>query len=202
MTPSTPPVPDAEPPGSSDVALEPPAGAAPEAQAPSDAPSPSPSLEVQLARARALKAAQREERADAAGLPSNRGLAVRLLALSAVFVWAMTKIGPGVDAPEGHHALLAPTSWTRPPQEGAPPDLVDVLGAITILERVADGAAACPAYGVLRVTIGAEGLLSAELDGGGEILCVAKLAWEAPWPRGRQQIELEQDFGQRPGSPG
>jgi hypothetical protein len=192
------PTTDAPPPGGES---DPPAAdESPERDPAADAGPPSPSLAAQLARARALKAAQREEKADAAGLPSSRGLAVRLLALSALFFWAMTKIGPGVDAPEGHHALLVPKGWTRPAAEGAAPDLVDVLGAVTLLEGVAERAAVCPAYGVVRVTLGAEGLVAAELDGGGEILCVAKLVWEASWPRGTQQLELEQQFGQRPGS--
>jgi hypothetical protein len=136
----------------------------------------------------------------ARAMPNNRGLAFRLLALSALFFWAIAKIGPGVDAPDGRHTLPPPNTWTRPVAEGASPPVVDVLAAVELLDTLSRRAAACPATGVLRVELGPEGLVRAELEGSGEILCVARLLWEAPWPRGVQQVELAQDIV-RPAAP-
>jgi hypothetical protein len=157
---------------------------------------PSPALSEAFARARSQRALLRtREQAPAGGLPSNRGLAFRLVLLSGLFVWAMLKIGPGVDAPEGRHALLAPKGWERAAVPGPVPDIMDVLAGVERLDTVAAEAVACPAHGTVRVTLGPEGLLEAELEGGGEILCVARLTWGATWPRGRQQVVLEREIG-------
>lgn len=174
----------------------PPAEPSADGSGPDAAPRPSPTLSDALLRARAQRALLRtREQAPAGGLPSNRGLAFRLVLLSGLFVWAMLKIGPGVDAPDGRHVLMAPKGWERTTAPGPVPDVMDVLAGVERLDAVAAEASACPAHGTVRVTLGPEGLLAAELEGGGEILCLARLIWGAAWPRGRQQVILELEIG-------
>ncbi len=118
----------------------------------------------------------------------QRGIAVRLLVWSAIFAWAVWKMGPHVNKPNGSWPLTRPTDAAA----SAPPvDLPDVEAALQHLDRVALEARNCPAKGVLRVRIGATGLVEATLEGSGDTSCVAAVAWRAPWPASRQELVLE-----------
>lgn len=118
----------------------------------------------------------------------QRGIAVRLLVWSAIFAWAVWKMGPHVNKPNGSWALTRPTDAAT----SAPPvDLPDVEAALQHLDRVALEVRNCPAKGVLRIRLGTTGLAEATLDGSGDTSCVAAVAWRAPWPASRQELVLE-----------
>lgn len=122
----------------------------------------------------------------------QRAIAFRLLAWIAILTWATWKMSPEVRKPPGRWALLPPRDHVAP----ATPlqDVVDIEAAIRVMDAVAARAPMCPASGVLRVELGAEGLRDALLVGEGDIACLGDIAWAGAWPRTRQGFTMEQGF--------
>ncbi len=127
--------------------------------------------------------------------PVDGTMAFRLLLLTGVFFWALWRMKSAeVAAPSGLFPLVAPEGVATAPAAGAPPEVADIAAAVDRLDGVAARAAACPAHGTIRVVLGPEGLLRAELEGRGESACVARAVWAEAWPRARQELGLEQSI--------
>ena len=124
----------------------------------------------------------------------QRMVAVRLLALVGVLIWAIVKMNPAGVKPAGRWDMARPAAVSERSHEGAAPAVVDLPAAMDVMDDVAMRGGACPATGVLSVELGPTGLVRARLAGEGDLACLAILVWAAPWPRTQQGILLDQSL--------
>ncbi len=141
----------------------------------------------------------KEERAQAQRV-QQRMVAVRLLALMGVLVWAIVKMNPAAVKPEGRWELARPGTVDARAAEGAAPAVVDLPAAMDVMDDVAMRGGACPAKGVLSVELGPAGLVRARLQGEGNLACLSTIVWAAPWPRTQQGFLLDQSLAKVAGT--
>jgi hypothetical protein len=145
--------------------------------------------------ARTIAAAREagDERASAHRV-QQRMVAVRLLALMGVLIWAIVKMNPAAVKPEGRWELARPATLSERALEGNAPTVVDLSAAMEVMDDVAARGGACPAKGVLSVELGPGGLVRARLAGEGNLACLSTVVWAAPWPRAQQAFLLDQSL--------
>lgn len=124
----------------------------------------------------------------------QRMVAVRLLALMGVLIWAIVKMNPAAVKPAGRWDLARPGTVDARPAAGEAPAVVDLPAAMDVMDDVAMRGGACPAKGVLAVELGPAGLVRARLDGEGNLACLSTIVWAAPWPRTQQSFLLDQSL--------
>ena len=123
----------------------------------------------------------------------QRMIFVRVLVWAGLIGWAGYKMGWWGSRPDGVWELVRPDEVT-PPVAAIAPGVPDIEAAWTLLDGVARRAGACPAHGTVSVTLGAGGLTSATLAGGGSVDCVARLVWGAAWPATGAELVLERSI--------
>ena len=124
----------------------------------------------------------------------QRMVAVRLLALMGVLIWAIVKMNPAAVKPEGRWDLARPATVSERALQGDAPAVVDLSAAMEVMDDVAARGGACPAKGVLSVELGPGGLVRARLAGEGNLACLSTIVWAAPWPRAQQAFLLDQSL--------
>lgn len=135
---------------------------------------------------------------------SPRALALRLAIWTALLGWALWKMNATstpaapVQAADPTHTLArTPNLPVRTPATAAldPLALHDALG----LAR-AEATRCGIGSGTIRATVGATGLLRAEVQGASDSqrACLAPAIWALPWPAGLGEMEEEMDLGGLP----